>query len=140
MIEMWVWYVLGGVAAGILSSMFGVGAGILLVPMLTIAFGFEQKSAQGMSLVIMIPMAVTGALRYKLNPDIPLSASVAVIIAVGGILGALIGSKLVFGIPNVVLKRMFACFIIIVGINILIKSATKPPIKEEVSHAEHQTE
>ncbi|MFO7904310.1 MAG: sulfite exporter TauE/SafE family protein [Pirellulaceae bacterium] len=137
--EMWVWYVLGGVAAGILSSMFGVGAGILLVPMLTLAFGFEQKSAQGMALAIMIPMALTGAIRYKLNPDIPLSAPVVVVMAVGGIGGALIGSKLVFGIPNLVLKRMFACFMILVGINMLVKSIPNPPAKE-IPHAEHQTE
>lgn len=137
--EIWVWYVLGGVAAGILSSMFGVGAGILLVPMLTIAFGFEQKSAQGMALAIMIPMALTGAIRYKLNPDIPFSAPVAVVMAVGGILGALIGSKLVFGIPNLLLKRMFACFMILVGINMLLKSIPKPPAKD-IPHAEHQTE
>lgn len=135
----WVWYVLGGVAAGTLSSMFGVGAGILLVPMLTIGFGFEQKSAQGMALAIMVPMAITGAIRYKLNPDIPLSAAVVAVMAIGGIGGALIGSKLVFAIPNLVLKRMFACFMILVGINMLIKSIPTPPVAE-VPYADQHTE
>ncbi|MFW6172040.1 MAG: sulfite exporter TauE/SafE family protein [Planctomycetota bacterium] len=137
--EVWVWYVLGGLAAGVLSSMFGVGAGILLVPMLTLAFGFGQKSAQGMALAIIVPMALTGAIRYKLNPDIPLSARAVAVMAAGGIVGALIGSKLVFGIPNLVLKRLFACFIIFVGINIVVKSGPKPP-PEEIPHAEHQVE
>jgi len=125
--DMWVWYVLGGIAAGILSSMFGVGAGILLVPLLSIAFGFGQKSAQGMALAVMVPMALAGAIRYHLNPDVSLKIPVVAIIAIGGVLGAIIGSKIVFGIPNIILKRMFACFIIIVGINILVKSFLKPP-------------
>ncbi|MEE9367248.1 MAG: sulfite exporter TauE/SafE family protein [Pontiella sp.] len=120
--EIWMWYVLGGIAAGILSSMFGVGAGILMVPLLSIVFGFGQKSAQGMALAIMVPMALVGAMRYHLNPDIPVKLSVVGIVAIGGVLGALIGSKIVFNIPDFILKRMFACFIIIVGINILIKS------------------
>jgi len=137
--EMWIWYVVGGVAAGILSSMFGVGAGILLVPLLSIAFGFGQKSAQGMSLAVMVPMALVGAIRYHLNPDVPLNLPVAGIVAVGGVLGAIIGSKIVFGIPNIILKRMFACFIIIVGINILVKSFLNRPAKEP-PNAEHQAE
>ena len=127
--EMWVWYVIGGIFAGILSSMFGVGAGILLVPLLSIAFGFGQKSAQGMALAVMVPMALAGAIRYHLNPDVSMKIPVVAIIAVGGVLGAIIGSKIVFGIPNIILKRMFACFIIVVGINILVKSFLNPPAK-----------
>jgi uncharacterized membrane protein YfcA len=139
MMEMWVWYIVGGIAAGILSSMFGVGAGILLVPLLSIAFGYGQKSAQGMALAIMVPMALVGALRYHLNPDIPLNLSMAGIVAVGGVLGALIGSKIVFSIPNIILKRMFACFIIVVGINILVKSFRNRPTRES-PHVEHKAE
>ncbi len=137
--EMWIWYVIGGVAAGILSSMFGVGAGILLVPLLSMAFGFGQKSAQGMALAVMVPMALAGAIRYHLNPDISVRFPVVAIIAIGGVLGAIIGSKIVFEIPNVILKRMFACFIIVVGINILVKSFLNRPAKEP-SHVEHQAE
>jgi len=137
--EMWVWYVLGGLVAGILSSLFGVGAGILLVPLLSIAFGFGQKSAQGMSLAIMVPMALVGAIRYHLNPNVPIHLPVCGIIAIGAVTGAIIGSKIVFGIPDVILKRMFACFIIIVGINILVKSFLNRPAKEP-ANVEHPAE
>ncbi|TWT84078.1 Sulfite exporter TauE/SafE [Planctomycetes bacterium CA13] len=136
---MWVWYVLGGIAAGLLSSMFGVGAGILLVPLLSIAFGFGQKDSQGMALAVMVPMAFAGAMRYHFNPDIHLDLSVAAIVAVGGVLGAIVGSQIVFGIPDIVLKRMFACFIIVVGINILVNSCRNRP-EGETPSAEHQAE
>lgn len=135
--DMWVWYIVGGIAAGVMSSMFGVGAGIILVPMLSLAFGFGQKSAQGMALAIMVPMALAGAVRYHLNPDVPIHLPTAGIISVGAVAGALLGSKIVFNISDLILKRMFACFIIVVGINILVKSFVKRPAKE--SHVAHQT-
>ncbi len=127
--EQWYLYIAAGIAAGIISSMFGVGAGILVVPVLAIGFAFGQKSAQGMALFIMVPMAIAGAIRYYLNPDIPINLPVCGMVAVGGVLGAIIGSKIVFNIPNIILKRMFACFIILVGINILVKSFSKPSEK-----------
>jgi len=137
--EQWYLYILAGIAAGVISSMFGVGAGILLVPVLAIGFAFGQKSAQGMALFIMIPMALAGAVRYYLNPDISINLPVCGMVAVGGVLGAIIGSGIVFNIPAVILKRMFACFIILVGINILVKSFLNRPSKE-IPNAEHQAE
>ena len=128
--DQWVLYILAGVAAGIISSMFGVGGGILMVPLLALAFCFGQKSAQGMALFIMLPMALTGALRYYLNPDIPINLPVCGVVALGGIAGAVIGTHLVFNIPEVMLKRIFAVFIISVGIHIIIKSFAKPVTKE----------
>ena len=137
--DIWVWYVLAGIAAGVLSSLFGVGAGILLVPLLSIAFGFGQKDAQGMALAVMVPMALAGAIRYHLNPNIQLNLSVAGIVAIGGVLGAIIGSQIVFGMSNLLLKRMFACFIIVVGINMLVQSFMNHPAKA-APNAEQQME
>ena len=137
--EQWYLYVLAGIAAGIVSSTFGVGAGILIVPILAIGFCFEQKSAQGMALFVMAPMALAGAIRYHINPDIPINLPVVGMVAVGGVLGAMVGSHIVFNIPDIVLKRMFACFIILVGINILVKSFHSPPVKE-APNVEDQTE
>lgn len=129
--ENWYLYIIAGIATGILSSMFGVGGGILMVPILTLAFGFGHKSAQGISLFVMLPTALVGAIRYKLNPDIPVNLPVAGWMALGGIAGALIGSHIVFNISEVILKRMFAVFIIITGIHIFMKSLPpKPPAKE----------
>jgi len=84
-------------------------------------------------------MALAGAIRYHLNPDVPLNLSAVAIIAMGGVLGAIIGSHLVFGIPNIILKRMFACFIIIVGINILVKSFSKSSVSASLQNPENST-
>jgi uncharacterized membrane protein YfcA len=50
--------------------------------------------------------------------------------ALGGVAGAMLGTHLVFNISQVVLKRMFAVFIIITGIHMFIKSYAKPAQKE----------
>lgn len=137
--ETWMLYILAGISAGIISSMFGVGGGVLMVPILVLGFSFGQKSAQGMSLLIMLPMALAGALRYKLNPDISVNLAICGMIAVGGIVGAMIGSHIVFNIPEVVLKRIFALFIIITGIYMMAKTLPEPKAKES-PYVENKTQ
>lgn len=137
--DQWVLYIIAGIAAGIISSMFGIGGGVLMVPILVLGFSFGQKSAQGMSLFIMLPMALAGAIRYKLNPDVPVNLPVCGIIALGGIAGAMIGTHIVFNIPQVVLKRIFAVFMILTGIYMFTKTLPKPVTKEP-PHAENKTE
>lgn len=128
--EHWPLYILAGLAAGIVSSAFGIGGGILMVPILVIGFSVGQKSAQGMSLFILLPMALAGAIRYKMNPDIPMNLPVCALMALGGVAGAMIGSHMVFGTSAELLKRLFAVFVILMGINLLVKSFAKPAVKE----------
>jgi uncharacterized membrane protein YfcA len=135
----WYLYILAGLLAGLVSALFGVGGGVLMVPILALAFGFSQKSAQGMSLLIMIPMVLAGAIRYYVNPNIPIHLPVSGMIAVGGVFGAVLGSRLVFLFSDLVLKRSFACFIILIGINMLVKSFTPRPEKE-APHVAHSTQ
>ena len=84
----------------------------------------------------MLPMALAGAIRYKLNPDIPINLPVCGLVALGGIAGALIGTHLVFNIPEILLKRMFAVFIILTGIHMFTKSLSKPAAKEPPQQVE----
>ena len=64
----WWVFILLGVCAGVLSGALGLGSGTILVPTLVLLFGFMQKSAQGMALAVMVPMALLGAFRYWKNP------------------------------------------------------------------------
>lgn len=56
-------YVLSGVAMGLLSSFLGVGGGVIVIPLLVSFFGFSQQLAAGTSLAVMIPLSLVGALR-----------------------------------------------------------------------------
>lgn len=109
-----------GVCAGVVSGMLGVGSGIIIIPTLVLLLHLPQKSAQGMCLAAMIPMAAIGALRYKLNPDIDVNMMSAGLIAVGGVAGAFVGVEIAIRLPGSVLRRIFACFVIVAGLRMLI--------------------
>ena len=118
-----------GLAAGILSAMLGVGSGILLVPAMVIIFGLSQKSAQGTALAVMVPMALVGALRYKANPHIEVNFSHVGLLALGAVVGALIGSALAAHLSNAVLRRIFAIFLLVVAVRMLLprRGSAAPP-------------
>ena len=111
----WWGYVLLGLAAGILSGTLGVGSGAIMVPALVLIMALPQKSAQGTSLAIMVPMVLTGALRYKLDADVSVSTMAVVLLVAGAIPGALLGSELAQRVPASVLRKLFAAFLIIIG-------------------------
>ncbi len=116
----WWAFVLLGVCAGVVSGMLGVGSGTVIIPALVLLMGLPQKSAQGMCLAAMIPMVAVGAVRYKLNPDIEVSMVRVALLALGGVAGAFVGVEIATRLPGSVLRRVFACFIIAVGLRMLI--------------------
>jgi len=120
----WTLILLGGVA-GVISGALGVGSGILLVPALVLLYYFPQKSAQGISLAVMVPMALVGAIRYKLNPEVSVAMSTVALLAIGAVAGAFAGTELARYLPGNVLRKCFAIFIIVVGVKMLW-TAPKP--------------
>lgn len=121
----WWVFVLLGICAGILSGLLGLGSGIILVPALVLLCSFEQKSAQGMALAVMVPMALVGALRYWKNPEIEMNAAVIGLIILGALAGALVGTELAARLPGHILRKVFAVVLIIVAVKMLMPP-TKP--------------
>ncbi|WP_167138665.1 sulfite exporter TauE/SafE family protein [Diaminobutyricimonas sp. TR449] len=97
-----------GLIAGFFSGLFGVGGGILIVPLLTLALGFGQRLASGTSLTAILPTAVAGSVGYLLQGQV--NWGVALCLAVGAIGGSLLGSWLLQRIPQGVLRWMFIAF------------------------------
>lgn len=131
----WWCLVLLGLAAGVLSGTLGVGSGIIVVPALVLLFGFSQKSAQGMALVVMVPMAAIGAYRYWRNPEIDVNLWVAGILIVGAIVGTLIGTEVAARLPGEALRKIFAVFILVVAIHMLISPSSPARPSPETSPA-----
>jgi len=121
----WWVFVLLGICAGIVSGTLGIGSGIILVPALVLVCSFEQKSAQGMSLAIMVPMALVGALRYWKNPDIEMNTLVIGLIICGALAGVLAGTELVGRLPSHVLRKVFAAVLVIVAVRMFM-TPTRP--------------
>lgn len=115
----WWIFILLGICAGILSGTLGLGSGIILVPALVLICGFGQKNAQGMALAVMVPMALLGAMRYWKNPQVEMSAVVVGLIICGALVGTLAGTELASRLPNQILRKAFAVFLVIVAVKIL---------------------
>jgi uncharacterized membrane protein YfcA len=109
-----------GAVTGLTSGLFGVGGGIILVPILTILFAVNQRTAQATSLVVVALAAVTGATTYSLAGSVSWAA-VPFLIA-GGLVGTLLGTAAVKKIRDQILKLAFGLFLIIVAIRIIIQS------------------
>ncbi|MEM7392050.1 MAG: sulfite exporter TauE/SafE family protein [Verrucomicrobiota bacterium] len=111
----WLLLIVIGVVSGILSGTIGVGAGIIMVPALSM-MAFGQKDAQGIALAVMVPMALVGAIRYRLNPEIDLNINVAGLLAVGALIGVFFGTAIAGALPAATLRKIFAIFMVIAAV------------------------
>lgn len=108
-----------GIVAGAVSGLVGIGGGIIIVPALVLGFGFNQASAQGTSLAMMVPpIGILAVWQYFQGGHVDLK--VAVILAVGFILGSLLGAKFALNIPPETLKRVFGVFLLIIAVKMLL--------------------
>ena len=107
-----------GVASGFLAGLLGVGGGILMVPAMVLLMNFDQHVAQGTSLLVIIPAALTGSITHYRNGR--LAPRDALFLAVGGVVGALIGSLLALSAPDIVLRRLFAGLLLVSGLRIML--------------------
>jgi uncharacterized membrane protein YfcA len=94
-----------GVAAGILSGLFGVGGGIIMVPLLVAWFALDQRRASATSLLAIVPIATASAAGYARNGNVDISAGL--LLLVGGIVGGQLGSRLLPRTPIATLQVWF---------------------------------
>ncbi|HEY9745752.1 MAG TPA: sulfite exporter TauE/SafE family protein [Oculatellaceae cyanobacterium] len=112
------YYPLVGLVAGVFSGLVGIGGGIIIVPALVYLFGFTQQTAQGTTLgLLLFPIGILGALEYYRQGHVDFR--VVVLIALGFILGSLFGAKFALMLPAAVLKRIFGCVLLLIGIKMI---------------------
>jgi uncharacterized membrane protein YfcA len=108
-----------GVVGGLLSGLFGVGGGIVMVPLLTMLTGMDQRHASATSLVAIVPTSVVGAISYGVSGHVDLVGGVA--IAAGGIVGSLIGTRLLRTLPLGWLRWLFIALLVVVAIRLFFE-------------------
>jgi uncharacterized membrane protein YfcA len=107
-----------GLAAGVLSGIFGVGGGILFVPAL-VALGLGQVEAAATSLLAIVPTAATGAIRQHGAGNVRVRA--ALVIGVASILGAEAGIQIAKTVDESLLRRAFGVLLLIVAVQLAIQ-------------------
>jgi uncharacterized membrane protein YfcA len=105
--------VLLGLAAGVLSGMFGVGGGILFVPTLSLVVGLSHLEAQATSLAAIIPVVAVGAWRQDQYGNVRWRAALAVGLA--SAIGVAAGAALADALSDATLRRLFAALLIVVA-------------------------
>lgn len=108
------WLVLSGLISGIIGGM-GMGGGTLLIPILTIFLAFEQKNAQSINLLAFIPMSIVALIIHIKNKLVDFKVGIPIIIT--GIVFSVLGSFLASKLSNELLQKIFAVFLLLVGLN-----------------------
>ncbi|WP_179435141.1 sulfite exporter TauE/SafE family protein [Microbacterium pseudoresistens] len=111
-----------GLAAGLLSGLFGVGGGTVIVPLLVLLLNFDQRLAAGTSLAAIVPTASVGVISYALSGSVAWIP--ALILAAGSVVGAQIGTRLLPRVSQTALRWFFVAFlvVVIVGLFLVIPS------------------
>lgn len=107
-----------GVIGGSVSGLTGVGGGVTMVPLLSGLVGLRQHRAHATSLVIVIFVAAAAGSLYAARGDV--DWWIALALAVGGIGGAQIGARAMHRVPEGRLRIIFAAFLVVVGLRLLI--------------------
>jgi uncharacterized protein len=103
----------GGVVAGIFGSLLGLGGGILIVPLLTLAFGLPVREAVGVSLICVIMTSGASAAVY-LERDVA-NLRLGMLLELFTAMGAVVGGAVAFLIDDQALAGLFAALLLYVA-------------------------
>jgi uncharacterized membrane protein YfcA len=107
-----------GLGAGLLSGLFGVGGGILIVPAFILLLKIDQRIANGTSLGAVLPISISGLMTYWSHGNV--DWYMGLWLAIGALVGAVVGTKWIHILPKKVLGYLFAIMLLITAIRLFI--------------------
>jgi hypothetical protein len=108
-------YIIIGLGAGVLSGLFGIGGGVVIVPALLLVAHMSPLTATGTSLgALLLPVGALGALAFFRAGHLDMRASA--LLALGMFFGAYVGARLAHTLTPVQLKRAFAVLLVLVAV------------------------
>ena len=109
---------LTGCVGGFFSGLTGVGGGTILVPLFTAVLKLPQHTAHGTSLTVVLFAAGASTVAYIWRGDVDWELFGA--LAVGAMIGAYAGARVMMLIPARWLQIIFGCFLLTAGIRMLV--------------------
>jgi uncharacterized membrane protein YfcA len=109
-------WILGGIgiASGFLSALFGVGGGIVIVPLLVLLAGFDTRVATATSLAAILLTALSGVTSFSLLDHVDWDA--ALLVGLPAVAGSLTGVRLQHRISSRALTLLFSVFLLAVAV------------------------
>lgn len=108
-----VWFLIIGIISGVIAGM-GMGGGTLLIPMLTLLMSVDQNLAQGINLIVFIPMAIVVCVIYFINKLVDFKNFLLIVIP--AVIVSVLGSLVSFSVDKNVLRLIFGLFILLLGL------------------------
>jgi uncharacterized membrane protein YfcA len=109
-----VFYIIIGLAAGVLAGLFGIGGGILIIPALVLLLKMDPQTATGTSLgALLLPVGALGAWAFWKRGHVDINGSL--LLALGLFVGAYFGAQLNQTLSPESARRAFAVFLVLVA-------------------------
>ena len=118
--------IIAGLLVGAVSSMLGVAGGELIIPILIFVFGADIRTAGTSSVLISIPVVVTGITRHVLTGHFrsrSMLGNLVLPMSIGSVLGAIVGGYLAAWSPTEVLRVILAMILAVSAIKLLAKGS-----------------
>ncbi len=103
-----------GLVSGVISGALGVGGGVVMVPAMVLLLGVQQSVAQGTSLFVILPTAISGAQSHYRRQNLDFQPTIWI-----GLIGAITaaaGAYAAVRMDNRLLREVFAGYLLLVGI------------------------
>ena len=109
----WICLGIAGLISGVVGGM-GMGGGTLLIPILSIFLGFAQKDAQGINLLVFIPMSIVALVVHIKNKLVDFRVGIPIVLI--GVVFSVVGSMIANKLSNNNLRTYFGVFLLLVGV------------------------
>lgn len=112
-----------GLVGGVFSGAFGVGGGIVMIPLMLWLLGYDQRRAAATSLAAIVLSSISGSITYFSTGHVDVVAGL--IVGAGGIVGSIVGSRLLRVLPIVWLRWGFIALLVVIAIRMFIAVDTR---------------
>lgn len=109
-----------GITAGVSSGVFGIGGGVVIIPMLLFILRLSQIESVATSLVaLLLPVGGLGVYQYYKSGFVnSQNVKIGLLISIGMVIGTFLGARLAVGLNSKVLSKMFAVFLFLISIKV----------------------
>lgn len=107
-----------GFITGLVNGIFGSGGGTILVPCLVFIMGIEDHKAHATAISIILPLSIISSFVYFKYDVVDLELTLKV--AIGSVIGALVGSSILNRFPVNILRKIFGIFMIIAAVRMVL--------------------
>lgn len=115
--------IVGGVA-GVSSGLFGIGGGLIMIPIFTVLLKMNPHRAAATSLaIVLLPVALPAVWNYHRAGQV--DWRIVLWVAIGFVFSNFLGSKINLLVDDQLLRRIFAVFLILAAVNLWMKPSKK---------------